>query len=341
MKHKNKVSSMQMITTKRLAALWILLVMLTLNPPACSQATGTATLAPVTVQLAWTHQSQFAGMYAADQKGFYAAEGLAITFIEGGSKVDKLAPVLDGSAQFGIASADELILARSEDKPLRALATIYRRSPVVFISLVEMGITRPQDFVGKTIRAPANIAPTLRAMMARVGIASDQYTVVDLPADLKMFASGDVPAWGVFINGFAINIQQAGYELNLIYPDDYGVHFYSDTLFSTDDLIATNPDLIQRFLRATLKGWTYAVENTAEIPAFVQKYYPEADLANENARMTTSLPLVNTGEDHIGWMKPEVWSGMERTLREQNVLTIPVEVEQVYTMQFLEEIYGK
>jgi hypothetical protein len=57
--------------------------------------------------------------------------------------------------------------------------------------------------------------------------------------------------------------------------------------------------------------------------------------------MTASLPLVNTGEDFIGWMRPEVWAGMEKTLREQGVLTNTLDVEQVYTLQFLEEIYGK
>ena len=57
--------------------------------------------------------------------------------------------------------------------------------------------------------------------------------------------------------------------------------------------------------------------------------------------MTASIPLINTGEDDIGWMKPEIWTGMEQTLREQGVLTAPVDVTQVYTLQFLEEIYGK
>jgi NitT/TauT family transport system substrate-binding protein len=309
---------------------------------ACAPAlTPTPPLTPITVQLAWTHQAQFAGIYAADQKGYYAAEGLAVTFIEGGSKVDKFAPVLNGPAQFGMGGADELILARSEGKPLRAIATIYRRSPIVFMSLAEKGITRPQDFVGQTIRISANIIPSLRAIMTRIGIGSDQYTLVELPSDLTLFASGDVPVWGVFINGFVVAAQQAGYKLNLIYPDDYGVHFYSDTLFTTDDLMATNPDLVQRFLRATLKGWTYAVENPAEAPALVQKYKPDADATIENARMVASLPLVNTGEDYIGWMKPEVWAGMEKTLREQGVLTQTVDVTNVYTLQFLNELYGK
>ena len=313
----------------------LLLLLSACNPQFPSAPSST----PITVQLAWTHQAQFAGMYAADQKGYYSAEGLAVTFSEGGSKVDKLTPVLDGTAQFGIAGADELILARAEGKPLRAIAVIYRRSPVVFISLAAKGITRPQDFVGKTIRAPANVAPSLRAMMARVGIAPGQYTIVDLPSDLTLFASGDVPVWGMFLNSFLVIIRQAGYKLNLIYPDDYGVHFYADTLFTTDGLIATNPELVQRFTRATLKGWTYAVENPAEVSALVQKYKPDADATLETAKMTASLPLINTGEDQIGWMKPEVWAAMETTLREQGVLTASLDVTQVYTLQFVEEIY--
>ena len=306
--------------------------------PACA-STPESSLTQITIQLAWTHQAQFAGMYAADQLGYYAAEGLAATFIEGGSKVDKFAPVLDSTAQFGVGGADELLLARSEDNPLQAIATVYRRSPIVFISLAEKGLTRPQDFVGKTIRVSSNVTPTLQAMMAWIGISPDQYTVVDLPSDVEYFASGEVPVWGVYINSIVVAIQQAGYELNIVYPDDYGVHFYADTIFTTDDLIANNPDLALRFLRATLKGWTYVVENPTETPAFVQKYNPQADLDIEYARMLANLPLVNTGEDFIGWMKPEIWAGMEQTLREQGVLSRPVDVTQVYTFQFLDKIY--
>jgi hypothetical protein len=75
------------------------------------------------------------------------------------------------------------------------------------------------------------------------------------------------------------------------------------------------------------------------VPAMVQKYKPEADASIELARMTASLQLINTGEDYIGWMKPEVWTYMEQTLRAQGIVTAPLDVPQVYTMQFLEEIY--
>ena len=296
-------------------------------------------LTPVTIQLAWVHQAEFSGLYAADQKGYYADEGLKVTFIEGGPNIGKISPILDGVAKFGITSPDELILARADGKPVKAVATIFRRSPVVFISLADKGITRPQDFAGKTIRAPSNILPTLHAMMYKINISPDQYSTADLPLDVAMFASGDVPVWGVLINIFVVSVMQEGYKINIIYPDDYGIHFASDSLFSTDELINSNPDLVLRFVRASLKGWSFAVENPAEIPAIVQKFAPDSDPVIELARMNTTIPLVNTGEDHIGWMKTETWMTTEETLRKYGVLTKSVDVTQVYSMQFLDEIY--
>ena len=291
------------------------------------------------MQLKWLHQAQFAGFYAADQNGYYAEEGLKVTFVEGGVGVDLLAPVVDGTAQFAIADAANLTVARAKGKPLTAIGVVYRRSPLVFVSLAEAGIVRPEDIVGKSIRLTSDVAPAFHAMMARVGISPDQYTEADAPSDVAHFASGTPAVWGVYTNGLALAVQQGGYEINAIYPDDYGVHFYADSIFTTDDLIAAQPDLALRFLRATLKGWTYAIENSAEVGPMVAKYNAKADPALEIAKMMASLPLVNTGEDHIGWMKPDIWAGIAKTLREQNVLTGPLDVTQVYTMQFLQEIY--
>lgn len=302
--------------------------------------TPTPSPTPVTVQLSFTHQAEFAGFYAADQLGYYAAEGLQVSFLEGGPEVDYLAPVVKGEAQFGVAQPADLILARSAGDPLRSVAAIYRRSPVAFIALASTGITRPQDFVGKKIRSTKTLDLTLRAMTARVGVTRDQYETAYLPSDVAMFGTGEVPVWGAFVNVFGIDIQRAGYRVNYIYPDDYSIHFYGDVLITTDDMIATKPDLVLRFTRATLKGWTYAVENPTASGAMAAKQNPMSVTDLEAARVAASVPLVNTGEDVIGWMKPAIWEGMERTLREQGVLTAPLDVTQAYTVRFLEEIYA-
>jgi NitT/TauT family transport system substrate-binding protein len=308
---------------------------------ACSPVPSAPQLTPITVQLSWLHQAQFAGLYAADQQGYFADEGLKVSFLEGGPNVDFIAPVADGRAQFGIAQPADLILARAAGKPVRSIAAIFQRSPIVFFALQKSGITRPQDFVGKKIRTAVTVDQTLLALMSRMGISPDQYETVNLPSDVKLFASGDVPVWGGYFNVLALEVQKAGYKINIISPDDYGIHFYGDVIIATDDLIRKNPDLALRFTRATLRGWQYAVEHPEELGSDVKKYYPGADVGLESAKMTTSIPLVNTGDNPIGWMNNETWDGMANTLRAENVLKGPVNVKDVYTLQFLEEIYSK
>lgn len=304
---------------------------------ACSSAPAALELTPVTVQLRWTHQAQFAGFYAADQNGYYAEEGLAVTFLEGGADVDIHASVKAGRAQFGVAGADTLILRRASGDPFKAIATIYRQNPLVFITLESSGITQPQDFAGKTILVASFNTAILHAMTSHAGVMPDQYT--ETCCDYERFYSGDIDVAHVYLTNEFIDARNQGHRFNIINPDDYGVHFYADTLYATDEFATQNPEIVSRFIRATLKGWTFVVESPESAGPLVQKYNPDADPDLEIAKMVASIPLVNTGEDFIGWMKPEVWAGMETTLREQGLLTGGLGIEQVYTMQFIEEIY--
>jgi len=224
---------------------------------------------------------------------------------------------------------------------VRSVAVIYRRNPIVFITAEQSGITRPQDFIGRKIRSAIGADQTLRAMMAKVGIAPDQYETVYLPSDIQQFAAGEVPIWAGFINAFVLEVQRAGYKINIIAPDDYGIHFYGDVLITTDEFIAENFEVIQRFMDATLRGWRYVVEHPESAGPFVQAYHPGADPELETEKMIKSIPLVNTGEDYIGWMKPEIWEVMIETLRDQGALTQRLDTGQVYTMQFLEAIYDQ
>jgi NitT/TauT family transport system substrate-binding protein len=321
-----------------LALLAVFSIVLTVT--ACGPtSTPAPALTPVTLQLKFVHGAQFAGFYAAVENCYYRDEGLQVTLMPGGADINVLDTVLGGKGQFGVAGAIDLIPARADGKPLRAVGVIYRRNPNIFISLASAGITRPQDFVGKKIRSVSDMPLILHAMMGRLGIRPDQYTELNLPTDLALFATGDVPVWGAYSNVLLVAARQAGLQVNIIYPDDYGVHFYADTIITTDEMITKNPDLVLRFLRASLKGWTYAVENAAAIGPMVLKYLPTGDADLEAAKMTASITLVNTGEDHVGWMRPEIWTGMETTLREQGVLTKTLALSQVYTTQFLQEIY--
>jgi NitT/TauT family transport system substrate-binding protein len=324
----------------RVSRLLVVVTGIVLASSGCGGAARTPVgLRQVVLQHFWTHGTLFAGFYVADQNEYYAEEGLSVQMVEGGVGVDYLTPVAEGAADFGYAGADELIVARAAGLPVRAIATIYRRSPSVLVALADSGITRPQDFIGRTIRVAPQTATHFHALMARIGIDSSQYTEVVLPSDLDLFASGQAQVWNIYLNNFGVDLERAGYELNYVYPDDYGVHFYADTLFTNDTLVANDPDLVLRFVRATLRGWTWAVENPNAVGTVVQHYAPAADAGLESEKMSAAVPLINTGEDYIGWMKPEVWGGMEQTLRQQGVLTTAVNVDDVFTLRFLQAIY--
>jgi NitT/TauT family transport system substrate-binding protein len=298
-----------------------------------------AALTPVSVQLSWTHQAQFAGFYAADQKGYYGDEGLAVTFLEGGPSMVLMDGVVNGKAQFGVLPAEQVILARASGQPVKAIGAVFQRSPRVYVALAGSGIRSQYDFAGKTISINKGGLPLLLAMMKRIGITPEQYNVVDNTADMQTFYDGKMDVRSVYLTNEVVAARNAGYHLNIIYPDDYGIHNYADTIYTTDALIAANPELALRFLRATLKGWTYAIEHPQEAGALVTRYQPETDGKLENDKMAASLPLVNNGEDPIGWMQAEIWNGMEKMLREQGVLTQTLDVQQTYTMQFLDGIY--
>ncbi|MBI9075760.1 MAG: ABC transporter substrate-binding protein [Desulfatibacillum sp.] len=88
----------------------------------------------VAVQLKWVHQAQFAGFYVAKERGFYADENLEVTFLEGGGGIDIAQSVVSGNALFGVMAPEDLLIKRAQGEPLKALAAIYRRSAVVYVS---------------------------------------------------------------------------------------------------------------------------------------------------------------------------------------------------------------
>ena len=312
--------------------------------PACGQLAPEQPLDEVTVQLVWNHQAQFAGFYVAEQQGYYAEEDLKVNLIplpEPGTDIVSI--VLDGKADFGISGGLVLITARSQGQTVIAIATIYRRNPQIFFTLADSGINRPQDFPGHTMKA---LPPTRSAaivfigMMSQLAIDPDSVQPVEVGFDFSPFLNGEVEIWSGYITNEVLNAREQGYALNLILPETYGIHTYGDSLFASEEFIRDNPDLVLRFLRATLRGWQWAIENPEEAGALSLEYDSALDETHQIALMEASIPMIHTGEDQIGWMKPEIWQGMHDMLLEQGILDAPLDVDQLYTLEFLEMIYG-
>lgn len=299
----------------------------------------------VTVQLKWIHQAQAAGLYVADQKGFYAEENIDVEFKPGGPGISidmVIAELIGGESTFAIRGGDEFLQARAEGKPIVAIAVIYQRNPWVYMSMQATEIKQPQDLVGKRLMVAPQAGIQHTAFLDKVGIDPSSIEIVpDYERGVTRLTSGQIDVQLSVGVGPRLEFEEAGYELNYIWVEEYGIPFYADTIAATEQLIQQDPELVERFLRATLKGWRYAIENPNEAVDMTLQYDTTLDRDHQVGMMAAHTPIIHTGKAEIGWMEDKVWQEMHQMLLNGGVLTQPINVADAYTMEFLEKIYSK
>ncbi|MBB1487736.1 ABC transporter substrate-binding protein [Oceanospirillum sediminis] len=237
----------------------------------------------VVLQLSWTHQYEFAGFYAALEKGFYRHEGLDVTIRPGGFNVrSSLEEVLSGKATFGV-TGSELLLARTSGQPVVALGVIFQHSAAGIATLAESGILTPQDFSGKRLEIGelTNDAETYAVLLAE-GITDKQYEHIPSSFSTAQLISQKSDAVSVYTTNQPYELEKAGIPYRLILPRSYGIDFYGDTMFTSEDMINQKPELVKAFVRASLRGWKYAFDRPDEIiDLILQKY---SDFPNAHTR---------------------------------------------------------
>ena len=293
----------------------------------------------VKVRLKWVHQAQFAGFYTAEEKGFYSNKNIDAVLEPGGVDFPAVQMVSSGSEDFGITGADQILLAREKGVPVVAVAVIYRESPFVYFALKDSGITKPQDFLGEKvgIKLGGNEELTYRAMMKKAGVDTKKVTEIPIKYDMTPLFTGQVMAWPGYSINEPIVAQEQGHEVNIIWPSDYGVNLYADTLFTTESMIRNNPDLVNRFVAATLEGWEYAIAHPEEAVNFTLKQNDQLKKSHETAMLQASLKLLKPDDKPLGWMDNSKWEEMQNLLLEAGFMNKPVDLEKTFTPRFLEE----
>ncbi len=114
---------------------------------------------------------------------------------------------------------------------------------------------------------------------------------------------------------------------------------YSDCLFVTEKTIKEKPELVERFLRATLDGWQYAIEHESEAVDITLKYAKGGNQKHQSYMLKSSIPLIHTGNSKLGWMEDKQWNQLQNILLDQKILVSPIDIKKAYTMEFLEKIY--
>lgn len=283
----------------------LLIYICLLSSVAVSVASGKDELQPVTLQLKWFHQFQFAGYYAALHQGFYHDEGLDLTIKPGGPNVHVDDEVLSGRADFGVL-ASELIEMRASGKPLVLLAVIMQHSTRAIIVRADSGINGPADLIGKQLMINLNEDVEFKAMFAAEGLSYEKLSIIskDRAANSK-FIEGEIDGLNGSIGNQPFIFSKSNIAVKAIRPISYGIDFYGDSLFTSEHYLNDHPVQVEKLRRATLKGWGYALNNIEEIVDLILAEYSPANsrehlLFEANAMRELILPdLVEIGHISI------------------------------------------
>lgn len=244
-------------------------------------------LESISLQLKWKHGYQFAGYYAAQEKGFYADEGLDVKFLESNaSRKHYIGVVTSGEAEYGVADTN-IILTRKKGKPVVWLSQIFQHSPLVLMTLKKSGIVSPYEMAGKTAmydileRGSSQIHLMIRSVL---GDQADNIIFKGAPLNYNELTDENVDIISGYLTDQPYYYKSKGYEINIIDPRSYGIDFYGDNLFTTEKEINEHPERVNKMIRASLKGWEYALEHPEEIIKIILKKYNSQNKTLEHLR---------------------------------------------------------
>lgn len=234
-------------------------------------------LEKVSLQLKWMHQFQFAGYYIAKEKGFYADEGFDVEIRERDLKSSPFDDVDSGKADYGIADSS-VVLYRLKGKPVVIASTVFQESPLVFMSLKSKNITSIYDLADKRIMFRRSLDDAgLMAMMTLIGIDSDDYIHIPHNFDDMALIKDDVDVMSAYKTDQVLNYKDMGIATNILDPSSYGIDFYGDLIFTHESTVRNKPERVKAFVRASLKGWEYALDHPEEsVDLIIEKYNKKA-----------------------------------------------------------------
>jgi NitT/TauT family transport system substrate-binding protein len=273
----------------------------------------------VQLQLNWFHLADHSPIYLAMKKGYYKEENIELTVLRGSGSADSAKKVDLGQADVGISDAPTVLTAISKGANLKMVAVVYDKAGNNVFFKKSANIKTPKDLAGKKIAVPPADSHRVLwpAFAATQGIDANSVTMVNVKPEGKqaIVAAGEVDASFDLYTSYAIWEKVLGKgEVGHLLWADYGLPIYGHTYFVNNDLVKKNPKLIERFLRATHKGWRDAKANpAASIDAMVEQV-AGLDRATLLATMPAILDLCVTersGKHGLGWIEPEL---MQKTM---------------------------
>lgn len=290
--------------------------------------TGIATAAddapaPVTIQLQWVTQAQFAGFYAANELGFYEEEGLAVTLLESDGDIQPAETVAAGDAEFGVTWLPKTLIANEKGGDLVNIAQIFQRSGTVLVSFAETGIESLTDLVHKTVGYWPNgsefevYATTF--VLGSDPISGEHLLLVEQPFHLGPLQAGELDAGQALIYNWygrllgetnpATGALYQESDFNLVDMNEIGAAMLQDHVIARRDWLAQegNADIAIAFLSATLRGWIYCRDNADDCVRILLEIDPALGESHQQWQMNEVNKLIWPAPEGIGMVDGDSW----------------------------------
>lgn len=269
-------------------------------------------LTKVTLQLNWVHEAEFAGYYAALEKGFYEEQGLDVTIFEGGPGKPARDRVVNGEVTFAVTSFGEQRDLVEAGTPTVAIMAAFQIPPSTIFALQSSGIRDPRDLVGKNVGVTTDYwSNILHETLVAAGVDPAQVSEVRVKIDeLDKLYDGTVDAWLGYAQDEPIRAALSGHPVNNIFPADFGIGGYEGLVIALQDTLDAQPEMTRAFVKASQDGWRWAIEHADESAAILVDWAKGTSQDFQKAAVLAVAPLVDTPQVPIGWIDGARWQQM-------------------------------
>jgi len=282
------------------------------------------------LQLKWAPQAQFAGYFVAVDKGFYAEENLEVELVSGGPNIAVPQVMAGGGADIGVEWMGSALVARDKGVPMVNIAQPFSKSALMMICPTETGVTSEADFPGKTLGVWffGNEYPFF-AWMNKLGLATDGsaggVNVLQQSFDIQPMIQKQADCISVMTYNEYGQALDAGYSpdnLTIFNYTELGNDLLEDGLYVLEDTLAdpAKVDAYTRFVRASMKGWQYAIDNPEEAAQIVvdMDETGAATIEHQTYMMGEVAKLIG-GPDAA--LNLETYERTAKALLDQNIIT--------------------
>lgn len=296
-------------------------------------------LQPVTFVLDWTPNTNHTGIYVAQAEGFFEEEGLDVDIILPG-EVGAGQLISTGKADLGISYQEQLMMARNEDLPLVSVAAIIQHNTAGYASPVEKNITSPTDFEGKIYGA--NMSDLAKAIMTTSmeenGADFNKVKSTNIgESDFFVAVERDIDFSLVFQAWTGVEAEIRDQDLNMIYLKDLaeGLDFYTPIIATSEKAIEDDPEMIEKFIKATVKGYEFAIEEPEESADILIDNVPDinAELVHESQKWLADKYQDDASE--FGIQETERWEKVKDFMVEHELINSNFDIQQAFTNDFL------